>query len=74
MTIELNPNFGEAYTNLGRALLEVGKTDEALEAFRQAIDINPDDVLARRNLGRALEDINQTEGALSYQKSIELAP
>ena len=73
-TVKLNPNFGEAYTNLGRALLEVGKIDEALEALEKAININPNDALAHQNIVRAFETTGQTERVVHYQKFIELAP
>lgn len=41
-TIELEPDFLEAWTNLGLALSDVGRTDDALEVLKNALNIAPD--------------------------------
>ena len=40
-TVELNPFHFQAYVMLGNAYMEIGKTSQALRAFRNALDINP---------------------------------
>jgi tetratricopeptide (TPR) repeat protein len=43
----------KTYNYLGESYLELGKTDESLEAFNNAVGYNPDFEKARYNLGRA---------------------
>ena len=49
--IELNPNYVEAYNNLGVACFETGRREDAIAAlFKKALEINPNQADARRNL------------------------
>ena len=41
--IELNPNFSNGYSELGRGLAAVGRADEAIEACQTALRLNPRD-------------------------------
>jgi tetratricopeptide (TPR) repeat protein len=43
----------KTYNYLGESYLELGKTDESLDAFNNAVGYNPDFEKARYNLGRA---------------------
>jgi Flp pilus assembly protein TadD len=45
-----------AHNNLGAALAARGKTDAAIEQYREALRIKPDYAHARSNLGRALRE------------------
>jgi tetratricopeptide (TPR) repeat protein len=45
-----NPDFADTHYNLGRALQEMGHTDEALAAYRRAIQLNPRNARAFDNL------------------------
>jgi tetratricopeptide (TPR) repeat protein len=47
--------------NLGNALKDEGKLDEAVAAYRQAIRIRPDYIRAYINLGNALKDQGPTQ-------------
>ena len=38
--IKLNPNFSEAYNNLGNVKKRIGKIDEAISCFKKAIQLN----------------------------------
>ena len=40
--LEIEPDLETAYLLKGRALDELGRTDEALVAWRRALEINPD--------------------------------
>jgi tetratricopeptide (TPR) repeat protein len=40
--VEINPNFVEACYELGNALLQLERTDEAIEAYNMAIARKPD--------------------------------
>ena len=51
--IQRNPNYADAYYNLGRIYGKSGRYIDAIEAFKEAIRINPDYADAHRNLGVA---------------------
>ena len=73
--IELNPNFANAYSNLGNILRELGKLEEAESYTLKAIKLNPDYAIARSNLGTILRDLGKLEKAeLHTRKAIELNP
>ena len=40
--MQLNPDFAEAHNNLGIALKEQGKLDEAVACYRRAVELKPD--------------------------------
>jgi predicted O-linked N-acetylglucosamine transferase (SPINDLY family) len=43
----LAPGFAEAHNNLGNALQELGRLDEAVAAFQRAVELAPDNVTAK---------------------------
>jgi Flp pilus assembly protein TadD len=44
----------EVHNNLGVALVRLGRRDEAIAHFREALRLQPGDIGARDNLARAL--------------------
>ena len=73
--IELNPNFAEAYLNLGSILSDLGNLQEAETYTRQAIKLNPNSANAHSNLGNILRDLDKLkEAEISTRKAIELNP
>lgn len=50
--IEDFPDDLEAYNRLGKALSEIGKNREAIEAFKRALEISPHNGIAKKNLAR----------------------
>jgi superkiller protein 3 len=48
--IRLNPNYAEAYNNLGLALKDQGKLADAAAKFRRALSVSPGQTAARLNL------------------------
>ncbi|MBM3945541.1 MAG: tetratricopeptide repeat protein, partial [SAR202 cluster bacterium] len=46
------PDDVETYNRLGKALMELGRNKEAVEAFRQAIHYSPYNSIAQKNLDR----------------------
>ena len=48
--IELNPNYPEAYNNLGNVLQELGDSNEGKICFEKAIKLNPNFIAAIWNL------------------------
>ena len=57
--VALNPVAREAWLNLGAALSEEGRHEEALEASRIAIEQRPDSVEAHVNAGHALIELGR---------------
>ncbi len=53
-------------SNLGAALMEVGRYAEALEPLRRAVTLSPDDIGARHNLAKVLLKHGRTFEALRY--------
>ncbi len=53
--VDVHADTGDLFFNLGVAYKEVGKTTEAIHAFREAVRISPEDLEARGNLQRLLE-------------------
>ena len=49
-SVEADPTFTEALHGLARALQDLGRLDEAIEASKKIAEIDPDDVLAHTSL------------------------
>src|SRR5262245_37279973 len=66
---------GAVHYNLGAALADKGRLDEAIACYRKAIEIAPKDARAHHNLAAALAGKGQLDEAIaSYRKAIELNP
>jgi tetratricopeptide (TPR) repeat protein len=64
-----------AHTNLGVALHDKGKEDEAIACVRQAIALNPKNAVAHAGLGTRLHDKGQVDEAMAcFHKAIALDP
>ena len=71
----MKPDFAEAYSNLGNTLHELGRIDEALTSYTQAIALKPDFAEAYSNLGNTLHELGRIDEALtSYTQAIALKP
>lgn len=71
----LQPDFAEAYAELGGLLVGQQRWPDAVSALRVAIKLAPGDVLARINLANALMHLGEFEDALaSAQTAQQLAP
>jgi tetratricopeptide (TPR) repeat protein len=63
------------HKNLGLALVEAGKTEDALTYFRQIIALEPNDALAHIHLGNVLREQGDLEAAISsLQTALNLNP
>ncbi|MCY3852067.1 MAG: tetratricopeptide repeat protein [Gammaproteobacteria bacterium] len=58
-----NPQGRDAHHNLGKALQDAGRMDEALEAARTAVEQRPDFAGAHANLGLALKHFGRFDEA-----------
>ena len=54
--IQLNPNFSEAYNNLGNTKKRVGKIDEAINCFEKAIQLKENNIQAYFNLANIYKE------------------
>ena len=64
-----------AYSNLGAALNELGRFDEAVPAFQAALQLRSDLVEVYNNLGSCLKDAGRVSEALAYfREAIERKP
>jgi tetratricopeptide (TPR) repeat protein len=72
--IRQNPKT-EYLTNLGIALRNQGRREEALKVFDKAVQLDPNDADLWRNLGNALTDAQRPADALlSFQQALKLNP
>ena len=63
------------HNNLGLALADQGKLDEAEYHYREAIRIQPDYAEAYNNLGIVLRDLSKFDGALAcWEEALRLKP
>tara|TARA_B100000780_G_scaffold230286_1_gene169999 strand:+ start:152 stop:2509 length:2358 start_codon:yes stop_codon:yes gene_type:complete len=73
--IKINPNYAEAYNNVGIALKNKGCLSAAIDSYKKAIKIKPDYAEAYYNMGIALEDWGDLDAAIErYQQAINLKP
>lgn len=73
--VALDPDFAEAWTNLGLCALAARRTDEALDCQRQALLLAPDNVDALNNLGMAhYANGHIAEAENSFRAALRLNP
>jgi len=74
-TVNVTTNNDGAFSNLGVALAENNRFDEALANFQQAVKINPKDPEANFNIAETLAKQGKSnEAALWYDKVLKLKP
>jgi Flp pilus assembly protein TadD len=72
---QLLPNDAEAHNNLGNALRDLGRIEEAAASFRRALKYRPGYAEAHNNLGNALRDLGQFEEAVaSFRRALKIRP
>lgn len=72
-SIEIKPDYANAWYNKGVAQDALGRHDEALEAYNKAIEIQPDNHDAWYNKGAALIDLGQyIESFKAFYKAWEI--
>ncbi len=74
-TIEIAPNYSQAYLGIGLSLLEEGKNQEAIPYLEQAVSVTSSLWQAWDGLGRAYEKMGRIPEAVRYyEKVLEINP
>lgn len=74
-SIEINPNYGDAYHNLANTYNSLGKADLAIENYQKALSINPNIWQSHQNLAGIYFNQGDNEKAYeSMKKAIEINP
>ena len=69
------PNDSIIHNNLGIALANAGRLEEAIDNFKIAVQIKPDNVEAYNNLGAAFQRTGQIQEAIEqFRLSVEINP
>jgi tetratricopeptide (TPR) repeat protein len=72
---ELMPQDAEAQGNLGSALHDLGRHEEAVASYRRALALNPNHVETLNELGNALRDLGERRESLAlYARAVESEP
>ncbi len=73
--LAIKPDYAEAHNNLGVALQELGKLDEAVASYHKALAIEPDYAEAHNNLGGALQELGKLDESITaYRESLRIKP
>ncbi|MGL5076759.1 MAG: tetratricopeptide repeat protein, partial [Waterburya sp.] len=73
--ISQQPDFIDAYWQLGEILIGINKHQEAIACYRQALKVNPRQARSYLLLGKVFYQQQQWQPALAcYQKAVELEP
>ena len=74
-TLAKNPNSWMAYNNLGTALLQEGKIEEAIEQYEVALRIRPGLSLTHSSLANALLRAGRIQEAIEhYEQAVRITP
>ena len=67
------PNFALFHANLGNALIEAGRPDEARKEFCRVVELDPNDADACERLGVLLAKRGQLDEAIAkFRRSLEI--
>lgn len=74
-SIELQPDFAEAWSDLGEARKNLSDDKSALAAFRRAVELKPEDPVGQARLGSQLLDSGAAHEAAEHLKqAVRLDP
>ena len=75
LAVAAQPDFGEAWSDLGQALKVLLDDAGALAAFRRAVEVNPENAISQYRLGAEhLRQGNARDAVIHLRKSFELDP
>lgn len=67
-------NKATVHLNKALALRNLGRNDDAIKCYRQAIEINPKNINAYIHLGMLLNDSDKKEAIRVFDKAITIDP
>jgi arylsulfatase A-like enzyme/Tfp pilus assembly protein PilF len=70
--LQLNPNFDQAMTGLARALIYLGKSEEAKQWSQRALKFNPQNYRAWYQLGLIESKTDKSAAIADYEKAISI--
>jgi tetratricopeptide (TPR) repeat protein len=74
-TLQKRPTDPRAYYNLGNALAQIGRVQEAMDRYQQALRIKPDYAEAEYNWAVALDKLGRVQEAIPhYEQVVRLEP
>jgi tetratricopeptide (TPR) repeat protein len=74
-TLKKSPDCWMAHTNLGKALIDAGRLQDAMDHFRQALLIKSDSIVACNDLGNVLVQMGRVQEAMEYyRKALSFKP
>lgn len=65
-TVAKRPAYGRARSNLARALIQVGRYEEAVSHCREALRLEPANAVAHTALGFALDQLGRSDEAIDH--------
>jgi tetratricopeptide (TPR) repeat protein len=71
--LDLVPDWVDAHINLGVALYQMGRAEEARAEFSSAVQLDPLNGISRYNLGCVLEEQGEIEEAINHLRRAERA-
>jgi tetratricopeptide (TPR) repeat protein len=71
--VDQDPESDTAHTGLGLALIELGRTDDAREAFVTAVELNPKNWMANLQLGLMMRETNPERAVALLEASAKYA-
>ena len=75
LVLQIKPDSVETHNELGKLLFCLGRTQEAIEQFKEALNIKTDHADAQHNIGIALASLGQTNDAITHlRRALELKP
>ena len=73
--IKINPNYADAYNNMGTIFNNKDEFDQAISYISGALRINPNDADAYYNMGVALQGKRELTAAIdSYKQALKIKP
>jgi Tfp pilus assembly protein PilF/2-polyprenyl-3-methyl-5-hydroxy-6-metoxy-1,4-benzoquinol methylase len=71
----LLPDDAGVHNNLGNALKQLGRFEDAAASYRRALKSKPDFAMAHINLGNVQKELGQLDGAAaSYRQALKIEP
>lgn len=73
--INIDPNFADAYNNLGYIYIQKGKVDLAIDHYKKALELDPNDDTTHSNLAGAYDCKGDYDLAIAeFYKALDIDP